>query len=134
VNLKEATITNVTPSEITIIVPSRAQTGKIDVYTNLADGAFLLGTSSTDFTVPAPVITTFPAEAFAGEEITINGNYFSALSSFDNTVKIGILDAEVISATGISLVIKVPVNAITGKISIKVGNQTTESTTTLTIK
>jgi hypothetical protein len=127
INSASATITNATPTELTIIIPSDVQPGKINVYTNVEAGTFLATSSTTNFTVPAPVITSFPDQTTAGSEFTITGNYFSTISASDNKVKIGDIDAEVKSVTSTSLTVKVPSEAISGKITVKVGNQTTES-------
>lgn len=68
-----ATVISSTSTEITTTVPSGATSGTISVEVNGQTG-----TSSTDFIVNAPTITSFtPTNAATNTTVTIEGNYFT---------------------------------------------------------
>ncbi|MEM9340421.1 MAG: IPT/TIG domain-containing protein, partial [Bacteroidota bacterium] len=116
-----STPTSVTASELLVMVPSGATTGKIKVS---VDGAF--GVSADDFVVEetpetAPSITSFtPASGPVGTEITITGTNFSETSTvveFNGTL------STPTSVTASELLVMVPSGATTGKIKVSVGSE-----------
>jgi N-acetylneuraminic acid mutarotase len=67
-----------------------------------------------------PVISYFsPKQGIVGSTVTINGSGFSATPSY-NTVKFNGVQAMAISATTVKLVVAVPPDALSGKISVTV--------------
>jgi len=123
-----ATVTAATATTLTITVPTGATTGKIKVTLNGIDA-----TSSSDFTVPLPTITSFtPAYALPGATVTIVGTNFANGSLTLNNVKVNNVDATVTSATDTQLTIAVPATT-TGAIAINVGGQTVTSTNTFEV-
>jgi hypothetical protein len=67
-----------------------------------------------------PVISSFsPQQGMAGTTVTINGSRFSATPAY-NIVRFNGIQASVISATTIKLIVSVPSGDVTGKISVTV--------------
>ncbi|MDJ1472050.1 DUF7619 domain-containing protein [Xanthocytophaga flava] len=65
-----------------------------------------------------PTISNFtPDNAQAGDQITINGTNYKKIPT-DNQVKIGGIQATIISATENQLIVTVPQNVFTGKVSV----------------
>jgi N-acetylneuraminic acid mutarotase len=113
-NGSKATINTASATQLVVVVPPTATTGKISIT---AGG---VSSESVDtFTVfQTPTITGFtPQSGSAGMSITINGTGFSANASED-VVKFGDAIATVSSATATSIVVTVPPDAITGTISV----------------
>ncbi|MDR0792542.1 MAG: IPT/TIG domain-containing protein [Chitinophagaceae bacterium] len=100
--------------------------------------------SSTDSTPTTQLtITNFsPTHGASGGTVTITGKGFSGNSSVSfngndpnapNGVGNATLSAKVVTATATQLVVVVPVNAATGKISVTAGNLTATSTSDFTV-
>jgi sugar lactone lactonase YvrE len=122
-----ATIVTATASSLVVVVPAGATTGKITVSVGGQSA-----TSVTDFTVSSaasPVtITGFsPATGKGGTIVTVTGTNFSTIP-IGNFVTINGTPALITSATGTSLTVVVPDDATTGKITVKVGNNSATST------
>ncbi|MFN3200299.1 MAG: carboxypeptidase regulatory-like domain-containing protein [Bradymonadia bacterium] len=67
----------------------------------------------------APILlAAVPAKGVPGDEITLQGRFFSATPA-DNTVRFGDVAAEVLSASKIALVVRVPEGAQTGGITVE---------------
>lgn len=114
-NVPVTTITKATATEIVCQVPAGAAAGKINVA-----GAL----SPADFVVNAkPIITSItPIKGGANKEITITGAYLAgATVKFVNNITAAVVG----TATHSQIVVKVPVGAVTGKISITNGAGTT---------
>ena len=137
-----ATVSAASTTSLTILVPSRARTGRISVAVGVQ-----IGTSSTDFTVtapPPPVVLSFsPSEGAVGTPVTITGTGFSTTAA-DNTVTfLGAAgdDADNVEAivstspapTTTLLTVTVPSGAMTGKIQVKVGGEMATSTDDFTV-
>ncbi|RYC51264.1 IPT/TIG domain-containing protein [Flagellimonas olearia] len=74
-------------------------------------------------------ITSFsPTSGTVGTEVTINGKNFSSAKE-ENNVTFGSFKAPVVEASPIKLVVQVPTNAVTGKITITVGSSSATSAT-----
>ncbi|GHN00604.1 hypothetical protein WSM22_20930 [Cytophagales bacterium WSM2-2] len=117
-----AVVTAATATSLTVTVPLGATTGKISVSINNREAS-----STTDFTVPLPTITSFaPAYALAGATVTITGTNFANGSLTLNKVKINNTDATVTAATATQLTVTVP-TATTGRIAVDVGGQSVTS-------
>lgn len=81
----------------------------------------------------APIINAFtPDKGVMGDEVTLNGEYFSATPAA-NVVKFSGTEATVVYATTTQLKVKVPAGATTGNISVKAGGFTGSSTEPFTI-
>jgi len=114
-----ATLTGVSPTQITVIVPVKALNGKIKVSVNKK-----IATTSSDFIVPAPTISGFdPPSDTIGASITITGTNFYFDRDYDS-VKFNSLNAVISNATNTTLTVTVPSNAVSGIISVIVGAQT----------
>lgn len=126
-----ASITAASATQLTVIVPPNAGTGKIKVTV-----AALSGSSATDFKVvaPPPVVTSFtPVLGLPGDTITITGTGFSTVMG-QNTVNFSNnAAATVISATATQLKVLVPPGAVTGYLSVTVGGPAATSSATLEI-
>ncbi|KAB7530639.1 hypothetical protein F8C76_03835 [Flagellimonas olearia] len=74
-------------------------------------------------------ITSFsPTSGTVGTEVTINGKNFSSAKE-ENNVTFGSFKAPVVEASPTKLVVQVPTNAVTGKITVTVGSSSATSTT-----
>lgn len=124
-----ATVSSASATSLTVTVPEGATTGKITVT---KDG--LTATSTEDFKVwYPPVISSFsPASGFEGETVTITGENFST-TTYQNIVKFNGIAAIVLSASATSLSVKIPTGATSGKITVKVNEETATSTEDFTI-
>lgn len=113
---------------LNVTVPAAATTGKISITVGTSTGL-----STNDFVVPAPSITSFsPGLAISGESIRINGANFSTILS-NNEVRFNGIQATVTSATANQIIANVPSGATSGRISVKVGVQTVNTSTDFTV-
>ena len=114
---------------LTVKVPSGATSGKITV-----EVAGQTATSASDFSVPAPTITSVtPGASIVGGTVVISGTNFSATAA-NNIVKFNGVAADVpTSASATSLTVIVPAGATTGKISVTVDGQTATFGTDFTV-
>jgi len=77
---------------------------------------------------PAPVVNSIsPLMGLPGDTITIKGSNFSA-NIDKNMVKVGGIASAVISASDTMLTVTVPDDAVTGKITVVIANQSASST------
>jgi hypothetical protein len=84
--------------------------------------------------VHVPVITDFtPKSGPTGTSVTITGSFFSKEVS-KNAVSFGGASAAITSATETQLVVTVPANAASGKISVTVNGNTVTSTSDFTVE
>ncbi|ARK09131.1 IPT/TIG domain-containing protein [Fibrivirga algicola] len=97
---------------------------------------FFAACKNTPDPVPTPAVPTIasidPATAPVGSTIAINGTNFNTTPG-SNTVTIGGVSATIVSASATRLVVTVPQGAQNGPVSLTVGGQTTQSTTTFTL-
>lgn len=107
-----ATPATVTTTRITVAVPAGATTGKVGVTTSIA--ATL---SASNFGVQ-PVITGFaPGQGATGTVVTIDGERFTGVSG----VKFGgvaVPSADIVFISDTQITAKVPVNPLTGVITV----------------
>jgi hypothetical protein len=119
-----AAVTNATSTQLKVVVPAGATTGKVSVQTSNG-----IATSETDFTVlqsPPTIISFAPAFGLVLAKVNITGTNFGA-SPINNIVTFNGTVATVTSATATLLTVTVPVGASTGKISVTVNGQTATS-------
>ena len=108
-----AVFTRNSSSQITATVPANAMTGPLTVSTAVG-AAKGTNITITNFFVP-PIISSFsPPSSRAGSNITIIGRSFAGVSA----VRIGNITAAIVSSDQTNIVITVPNNAATGKISV----------------
>ncbi|KAB7530640.1 hypothetical protein F8C76_03840 [Flagellimonas olearia] len=69
-----------------------------------------------------------PTSGTVGTEVTINGKNFSSTKE-ENNVTFGSFKAPVVEASPTKLVVQVPTNAVTGKITVTVGSSSATSAT-----
>ena len=125
-NNKRALLTNISENSITAIVPQGATTGKINLSVN---GVEISTTEDFTVTHPAPIITLFsPTNGIPGDEIIINGANFSPIINENTVIFNDNKEAVILDANPNSLKVIVPDDAVTGKISVTVNNNTTTST------
>ncbi|HAS43237.1 MAG TPA: hypothetical protein DCS93_22345 [Microscillaceae bacterium] len=122
-----AAVTNATANELKVTVPTGATTGRITVEIGgkiaTSNDAFVVTANTTD-----PVIVDFnPKFGPVGTEVTIQGANFEAIAA-NNTVDFNGMAATVKSATATQLVVEVPSQATSGKISITAKGITAVST------
>jgi sugar lactone lactonase YvrE len=118
-----AIISTATATELNVVVPEGATTGKVTVTVNGETA-----TSETDFTVISLAITNFtPPGGIVGTEVTITGVLFSTTPA-NNAVTFNDVAATVTSATATELKVMVPDKAGIGPIKITVNGKTVTST------
>ena len=128
-NGKNATINSVTSTQLVATVPTGATTGPIYVYV-----AALTAMSSSNFTVPAPTITSFtPTSGPVGTVVTITGTNFSTTLANDSVYFYYGGTAVVTSATSTQLVVTVPNLTETGLINVTVNGQSAASSSNFTV-
>jgi sugar lactone lactonase YvrE len=115
-NGTRANVTAATTTTLTVTAPAGATTGKITVEVGTHTA-----TSVNDFTVlTIPTISGFsPTKGTSGTIITITGTNFSTVIG-ENIVKFNGKAANVTAATTTTLMVAVPVEATTGKITVQV--------------
>lgn len=119
-----ATVTNATSTQLNVVVPAGATTGKVSVKTSNG-----IATSATDFIVlqPSPTIISFmPAFGLVSTPVKITGTNFS-ITPTNNIVTFNGTVATVTTAAATVLTVTVPTGATTGKISVTVNGQTATS-------
>ena len=131
----DADLSGLTPetlsTEFTVAVPYSALTGKIQIT---ATGG--TATSETVFTVPVPANITFtPTTSYAGQEVTISGNFFKNITKVTfNNVEADIEDIVVETNEGVeSFKVKAPFDAGNGPIAITTPAGTGTSTSKYTV-
>lgn len=103
-----ATFAAISATQLTALVPVGASTGPVQVVTPHGSG-----TSTTDFTVPAPVLTAVaPAAAPVGGTVTLTGTNLQGTTglAFGGVAATGF----VVNAAGTSLTVAVPAGATGG--------------------
>jgi hypothetical protein len=114
------TINTKTPAQITAGIPSDALTGKLVVKTPNGDAESL-----TEF-IARPVVNTITERAGAGGAIEITGLNLGEPTE----VKFVNVSAEIVSKEPTKITVKVPANAIPGKITVKTnGGEVTSAQT-----
>ena len=126
VNALSSDVKSWADNKIVVKVPVGAETGKISIKT------YGEKSNNADFEVIKPSISLIsPTKAKVGDEITISGSYLGAqIATSDiyfNSIKINALSSDVKSWTENQIVVKVPVGAVTGTVSIKMNDVTTNS-------
>lgn len=121
-----ATVSFSTNTQLSIVVPNNATTGKIDLEVN----GFNVATTQ-DFTVilapSVPSISDFsPKSGVKGDVVTITGTNFGATAA-SNIVKFNGVTASLVDATSTELKVAVPGGSITGKITVEVNGSVTTS-------
>lgn len=106
-------------------------TGIVIEYVYDAVGNMLQVKRSTVAPGSLVIFSFTPQSAGPLTQVTIQGQGFSTTPSL-NIVKFGGVTATVISATSTTLVVQVPVGALTGSLSVTVGANTANSTTNFT--
>ena len=128
---------------IEVAVPSDAMTGTISV--KVLDGT--AATSTQTFTVegsgsdPTPEITSIdPTSGIVGADVTISGQHFGSTPADNEITFLGAENdpsddkiAVISTANTTQIVVRVPDDAMTGKISVTVGGETTTSSQVFTI-
>jgi N-acetylneuraminic acid mutarotase len=125
----------VTSTQITVIIPSTAKSGKVRVV--VQNGGDVTSADSFTYLTPTDVNQISPSSARAGELITINGNYYKT----DDLKSISVLFTG--SSTTVNplslddhnnILVRVPSDAKTGKIKVtKGGFGTGTSAATFTV-
>ncbi|WKN42163.1 IPT/TIG domain-containing protein [Tunicatimonas pelagia] len=110
-------------TELKVIVPEEAQTGKISV--KVGEQA---GRSDNDFEVVTVVrITSLsPGSGSVGDTLTITGEGFSTEKD-ENEVKLGEVIMTIVAASSTELKVIVPKEAKMGKVTVKVGEKEASS-------
>lgn len=122
-----ATVTDAVATQLTVTVPAGTTTGKITVEVD-----DLVASTDKDFIfIPAPTAPTItgvnPATAAEGTVVIITGTHFSTTGSA-NLVKFNGIEAAVTNSTATQITTTVPAGATTGKVTVKVGQETGGST------
>jgi len=124
----KASILEASETTLRVEVPAGATIGKIQIKT--------LGgqvESTQDFRVwYPPVITDFnPGKGKTGKAIVLNGNNFAETPA-RNVVKFGNAPAQIVEASATHLLVKVPVEAVSGRIMVETPGGTTSTPTDFT--
>lgn len=128
INGSDADFEAASDTELRVIVPADATTGKIVVTVK---GASV--TAADDFTILAPTITSFtPTIGAENVSIMIMGTNFSEVLE-ENIVTFNGEAGTVTAATKTELTVTMPAGSTTGKVSVQVGPNTATSTQDLTV-
>ena len=115
-----ATVTSSSTTQLVVIVPVGAKTGKF-IVTTMYNDLFWTAIPATDFVVETnePAITSFsPTTGPVGTTVTITGKNFSATPA-DNKVLMDGLPATVTSSSTTQIIFIVPVGTTTGTFSVQ---------------
>jgi len=131
-NAATAVVSSASATQLVATVPYGATTGPIGVHVNGGSG---FAYSTTNFSVPAPIITSFsPASGLPGTAITITGTGFDATPGNDAVMfydgSAVELAATITSASTTQLVVNVPWGARTGLIGVSVNGGTLGTSST----
>ncbi|OJJ19184.1 hypothetical protein BKI52_20445 [marine bacterium AO1-C] len=118
-----ATILSATETQLMVIVPENATSGKVTVTINTGQ----TGTSTTDFLVIPEILSVSPLHGKEGDLVTIQGKAFSPTAS-KNIVSFGGVATVADSVNGNALYVTVPVGALTGQVTVAVRGQVATST------
>lgn len=123
-----ASVNSASLTELKVIVPAGATSGKIKVT---VEGT--IGSSTDDFSVLSPTISGFsPTSGLIGTEVTITGIFSGDIA--DNIVTFNGTSATVKSATATELIVDVPNGATTGKIKITINDEFGQSELDFTVE
>lgn len=124
-----ATVTESSPTLITVIVPEGVTKGPISITVNGLTSFSLSNFSLTEEIVipPTPAITGFsPVSGAVGETVVLTGANFDPIAT-NNVVKFNGVNAVVTSGTITSISTIVPAGATTGTITLSIGDITATS-------
>jgi hypothetical protein len=128
INGSAAEVKTVSATQISVVVPAEANTGKIVV--TVKDKSL---TSVDNFAILAPTIASFtPTIGAQNVSVVITGTNFSDILA-QNIVKFNGVAGTVTATTGPELTVTMPAGVTTGKVSVKVGPNTATSTADLTV-
>lgn len=123
-----ATVNSASLTELKVIVPAGATSGKIKVT---VEGT--IGSSADDFSVLTPAISGFsPTSGLVGTEVTITGTFSGEIA--ENIVTFNGTSATIKSATATELIVDVPNGATTGKIKITINDEFGQSELDFTVE
>ncbi|MEO9805785.1 MAG: IPT/TIG domain-containing protein [Reichenbachiella sp.] len=123
-----ATVNSASLTELKVIVPAGATSGKIKVT---VEGT--IGSSADDFSVLSPAISGFsPTSGLVGTEVTITGTFSGEIA--ENIVTFNGTSATIKSATASELIVDVPNGATTGKIKITISDEVGQSELDFTVE
>ncbi|HEY8980776.1 MAG TPA: IPT/TIG domain-containing protein [Streptomyces sp.] len=126
-----AAVSRASANRLVVTVPAGADTGPVAVRVG---GTTAKSAESFTLASSGPTITSVtPASGPAGTEVTIQGRGFAATAS-DNLVRFnGGTFAELVSATGTTLTVKVPEATTTGRITVETADGKTTSPADFTV-
>jgi hypothetical protein len=124
--------TLVTPTSVKVVVPAGSRTGVLSVTTPVG-----VGPSLSVLKIPPKIADFTPGAAVGGSDdlVTVSGTNLRAATG-EPTVKVGttpVPAALIQSSTPTQLVFKVPLGAVTAKITVKTVDGTTTSANSLTV-
>lgn len=122
-----ALVPSATETEIVTAVPLGATSGKISISVNGQTA-----TSTGNFTVLPSIDGFSPASGSVGATVIITGTGFDPTAA-NNTVMFNGTAAVVSSVMGTEIVTAVPSGATTGKVSVSVNGQSTNSSSDFTV-
>lgn len=111
-------IKNVSKFEVRIEIPQTAEPGFITLKTPKGD---IVTKTEISFKEPITIEKVTPAEAKAGETVTIEGDYLSNVEEIIFANDVHVLKEAFVSQARKKIEIKVPVNAQTGKVIVSDG-------------
>jgi hypothetical protein len=128
--LVRATVSEATSSQLTVSVPEGAKTGEIYLSVFGTEKLNLEPQNTTMFTISNFVLNGYsPKSAKQGTSISITGSGFSTTIANNSVMFTGLggtrLVGNIVSASNTQIIVTVPLNAITGPISVKVNNSDT---------
>lgn len=126
VNALSSEVKSWTDNKIVVKVPVGTETGKISIKTFGAES------NKAAIEIIKPSISLIsPAKTKVGDEITISGSYLGAQVAtsdiYFNSIKVNALSSDVKLWTENQIVVKVPVGAVTGTVSIIMNDVSTNS-------
>ncbi|NGM61106.1 hypothetical protein G5B30_04145 [Sphingobacterium sp. SGG-5] len=116
-----------TAKVIVLVVPDGARNGFVTLKTSEGD---IVTKTKLNFTVDVEIVS-FPATAKPGDNITIEGVYMDWISQITFGGKVSV--EQFASQSHTELVVRVPLEAKTGNLILRVGNETVETETPVTM-
>jgi uncharacterized repeat protein (TIGR03803 family) len=122
--VKATSFSVISDTEVTVIVPTGAKTGKIAITTSGGSA-----TSADSFSVTPHIASFTPSSGAAGTSVTVNGSGLTGVTK----VEFHGVTASFTAVSGSKLTATVPIGATTGPISITTPGGTATSTTNFTV-
>ncbi|MDB5147475.1 MAG: hypothetical protein JWQ57_1495 [Mucilaginibacter sp.] len=133
-NNVSATILSASPTKLKVKAPFSGSTGNISVFVNdKSIGSPVTATGPVFTYLDIPLVRDLtPSQGRTGDTIVISGFYFGTTVSANN-VKFNGIQANILSATGLSLKVIVPQGVTSGRVAVTVNGKTSTDNPLFTV-